>query len=425
MSDNTPEATDVTPSTDVAELIRPHFDAEFYLRVNPDVAASNADPLEHFINFGAAELRDPGASFSTARYVQRHPEIVETGLNPLLHYVLFKEDEALLERFFDANFYRERNPDVTGSDDDLLHHYLSHGAAERRDPAPWFSTVAHQGAPADSAVNPFLHYLKTNTDEAEKKKTEASLASKLSPSPQDAGGATNSTKKDRPPLQPYYSLAPQSTRGDRVVYTAVFGEKHMLHHNTTFHEQQIVFSDNALGMNNWQHRPPLYWDANPKLAVLFHKYQIVNFFPLETRVIWVDSRVSVQTTILDEIFASLEDHDLCLFRHYERNCVYQEIDGVLVGKRAPEALCSEYRDFLTSIDFPRDCGLYETGALGFRVTPHLRQMFSMVWGLCWRYIHRDQLTLPVALRSSPVRVRTIRDGQSHLRNTPGVFVHSW
>jgi glycosyltransferase involved in cell wall biosynthesis len=42
-----------------------YFDAQYYLRENPDVARANADPLKHFTDYGKAEGRHPNAIAAT------------------------------------------------------------------------------------------------------------------------------------------------------------------------------------------------------------------------------------------------------------------------------------------------------------------------------------------------------------------------
>ncbi|MFN3512983.1 MAG: hypothetical protein ACK41C_08065 [Phenylobacterium sp.] len=63
------------------------FDAGFYLERNPDVAAAGADPLEHFLEHGWREGRDPSAAFPMADYLRLNPDVRQTGENPLLHYL--------------------------------------------------------------------------------------------------------------------------------------------------------------------------------------------------------------------------------------------------------------------------------------------------------------------------------------------------
>jgi hypothetical protein len=56
----------------------PYFDASWYLSANPDVAVSGLAPARHYAKFGGVEGRDPGPSFSTRLYQERHPDAVGT-----------------------------------------------------------------------------------------------------------------------------------------------------------------------------------------------------------------------------------------------------------------------------------------------------------------------------------------------------------
>ena len=63
------------------------FDRAFYLKSNPDVAASDQDPLDHFLNFGWREGRDPTKAFSVRAYLEAYPEVADSGVNPFVHYL--------------------------------------------------------------------------------------------------------------------------------------------------------------------------------------------------------------------------------------------------------------------------------------------------------------------------------------------------
>lgn len=65
------------------------FDAAWYAAEYPDVAINSVDPVLHYLDFGARELRDPGPSFSTAWYVTAHPEVSLSSLNPLVHFLRY------------------------------------------------------------------------------------------------------------------------------------------------------------------------------------------------------------------------------------------------------------------------------------------------------------------------------------------------
>lgn len=63
---------------------------------------------------------------------------------------------------FDADWYKEQNPDVTEAKIDPLEHFLRYGAREGRDPSPRFSTTKYLQNHTDvqaSNMNPLIHYI--------------------------------------------------------------------------------------------------------------------------------------------------------------------------------------------------------------------------------------------------------------------------
>ncbi len=66
--------------------------------------------------------------------------------------------------YFDANWYLERYPDVKASGLDPLFHFVKHGALERRDPGPNFSTADYLLEYPElekKGINPLVHLEKT------------------------------------------------------------------------------------------------------------------------------------------------------------------------------------------------------------------------------------------------------------------------
>lgn len=64
------------------------FDPEWYLSNYPDVAESHMRPLLHYLLHGAAEGRDPSPRFSTEGYMWRNSGIDPVKTNPLVHSIL-------------------------------------------------------------------------------------------------------------------------------------------------------------------------------------------------------------------------------------------------------------------------------------------------------------------------------------------------
>jgi ADP-heptose:LPS heptosyltransferase/GT2 family glycosyltransferase len=63
------------------------FDAAYYLKSNPDVAALNVDPLLHYVEQGCRERRDPSENFNTAHYLKLCGRLGEEPVNALAHYL--------------------------------------------------------------------------------------------------------------------------------------------------------------------------------------------------------------------------------------------------------------------------------------------------------------------------------------------------
>ncbi|TXM69587.1 glycosyltransferase [Methylobacterium sp. WL12] len=63
------------------------FDEAWYRDTYPDVARGGWDALAHYLEYGAAELRDPGPAFDAEHYALTYPRDRETFPIPLVHYL--------------------------------------------------------------------------------------------------------------------------------------------------------------------------------------------------------------------------------------------------------------------------------------------------------------------------------------------------
>ncbi len=63
------------------------FDTFWYTRVYPDVSASGLKPFRHFLRIGVWQGRDPGPLFSTQQYLAKHPWLIGTSVNPVMHFL--------------------------------------------------------------------------------------------------------------------------------------------------------------------------------------------------------------------------------------------------------------------------------------------------------------------------------------------------
>lgn len=93
-----PHGGPTTPATSSAVSLAHEFDEAFYRRQNPELDFSSITPLEHYLEFGWREGRDPSADFSTKGYLCLNADVRDAGMNPLEHYVLAGKAEHRISR---------------------------------------------------------------------------------------------------------------------------------------------------------------------------------------------------------------------------------------------------------------------------------------------------------------------------------------
>ena len=59
-----------------------------------DVARRGEDPGVHFLRHWDHPFRKPSEAFDIAQYVLDHPEVLELGVNPLVHFLLSPEGRS-------------------------------------------------------------------------------------------------------------------------------------------------------------------------------------------------------------------------------------------------------------------------------------------------------------------------------------------
>eukprot|EP01037_Dinobryon_pediforme_P012016 gene12016-12106_t len=138
------------------------FDAGWYLKRNADIATGGADPLEHFLNQGWKEGRQPNPYFDVEFYLANNPDVVAAGPNPLLHYILAGEAEGRLPSpLFDLGWYAAHHSLPMGTSP--LAHFLAHRYSGTVSPMPEFDPVFYLNAYRDIAaagIDPFEHYIR-------------------------------------------------------------------------------------------------------------------------------------------------------------------------------------------------------------------------------------------------------------------------
>ena len=116
------------------------FDKVYYLRHNPDVAESGIDPLKHYILFGGKEGRNPCQSFDAHEFMLSHPEWKKISNNALLAFLKLKTQDAKVLKLQEERIRKtygatiEESRDIPDSDSIFAHQYkmMLHNALAKK-----------------------------------------------------------------------------------------------------------------------------------------------------------------------------------------------------------------------------------------------------------------------------------------------------
>ena len=137
------------------------WDGDYYLRENPDVAETGLTPLEHYLTEGWKENRNPSEGLRTNVYLRVNPDCRLLDVSPLEHYYIFSRTRMVFRSYgelreylnehggeilrkssmFDPRYYTEHCRKKHGFLPDGFEpysYYLEHGAEETVKPGPKF-----------------------------------------------------------------------------------------------------------------------------------------------------------------------------------------------------------------------------------------------------------------------------------------------
>lgn len=70
------------------------FDFSYYLETYPDITLAGIDPLQHYLDDGWRENRNPNNNFDTYFYLTEYLDVKKAGVNPLIHYIKYGKNEG-------------------------------------------------------------------------------------------------------------------------------------------------------------------------------------------------------------------------------------------------------------------------------------------------------------------------------------------
>lgn len=109
------------------------FCNDYYLFNNIDVKEAGINPIEHYLNFGWKERRQPSPYFDVNYYLSSYPDVLESGIEPLSHFLNWGWREGRNPNpNFNTSYYLEKNLDVANAGVNPLEHWVMHGQHEKR-----------------------------------------------------------------------------------------------------------------------------------------------------------------------------------------------------------------------------------------------------------------------------------------------------
>src|SRR5882757_5107746 len=128
-----------TSEPSVHSALNDLFDTEWYLEQYPDVLATGIDPRMHYLEYGAAEGRDPHPLFDTKWYLSNNQGVLKAGINPLVHYLIHGGNQGRdPHQLFNNAWYQSEHPEVLRDGVNPLIHFVSTGIFREFDCSPRF-----------------------------------------------------------------------------------------------------------------------------------------------------------------------------------------------------------------------------------------------------------------------------------------------
>lgn len=162
----------------------PYFDPHYYRRHAPGAKKYAGSALEHYSKKGWTRGRNPSRKFSTRLYLEQYPDVAAMQVNPLeFHlknghfngYIVFQTtlendaDAHLIPAMhqindsglFDSEWYKKHYPDLWYADVDPLFHYAKHGCREKRRPNYIFDPIWYEDTYGEEIGDdyPIIFYL--------------------------------------------------------------------------------------------------------------------------------------------------------------------------------------------------------------------------------------------------------------------------
>lgn len=324
---------------------------------------------------------------------------------------------------FDSDYYLRRNLDVAASGEEPVLHYLRQGAAERRDPGPYFSTIWYVEQNPDvakSGVNPLYHYVIHG--KAERRLPLPASKSFAEEVVRDAGlapafGAVKVRDTGR------VARSALASSGRMVVYTAVFGDYDDLFVPTPEQASRcdfVAFTDQASIPAPWRRGRVDYVNPDNARRNRFHKLLPHRLFPEYEWSLYLDANIALRCDPI-AFLDRYRDRGAAffLFPHPDRSTIAEELGACLLKRKDDSLLMMRQVSRYLASGFQHAFPLTENNVLLRRHNdPGLVALSEAWWDEVRSNSGRDQLSLPFVLETSGYRDVALFGSETSVRDSP-------
>jgi len=185
-----------------------------------------------------------------------------------------------------------------------------------------------------------------------------------------------------------------------VVYTAVFGGYDAIIPTMFPHDgRHVCFTDVEVSFpTRWEVRQIKRRFDDPQLEARMYKLLAHQWFPRASYSVWHDGNMSLKIRP-DQAVQYLGAHDVAMFAHPKRACVYEEARVILEMKKAlgfEISIGTQAKEYKRR-GYPAQHGLAATGLVVRRHTEAVARFNDAWWSELARYSNRDQMSVNYVL----------------------------
>lgn len=199
-----------------------------------------------------------------------------------------------------------------------------------------------------------------------------------------------------------------------VVLTSICGGRDRLIQDQFIGQARwIAFIDYPAASRIWEIRSACADFSSPRRNSRAPKIATHRFVDCEYS-IWIDANTRLLRRPEELVEAYLAKHDIAVFRHPVRDCLYEEVQACAENGLGDPVLLQQQADAYRRSGFPPRSGMSENMCVMRRHTRTVEHFNEAWWGEYCRYSDRDQVSFPIAAAASGVTVNYIPVGEDEV-----------